>query len=71
MRGAPRNPKPTVTFNGSTYSLRSRKTQVPDLAAMPRIEALLWLCRNTSPRGYQRATSPLAGFGGVISVSAR
>ncbi len=71
MRAAPRNPKPTITFNGSIYSLRSRKTEIPDLAAMPRIEALLWLCQNTTSRGYQRAPSLLAGFGGAASISTR
>jgi len=68
MKAAPRNPKPTVTFNGQTYSLRSRKTAVPDLAGMPRIAALLWLCQNTVPRGYHKAPNSLAGFAGAISV---
>ena len=68
MRTLPRNPKPTVSFGGQTYSLRSRKTAVPDLAAMPRVEALMWLSQNTTPRGYQKAPNPLAGFAGAISV---
>jgi hypothetical protein len=62
---------PTVAFGDAIYSLRSRKTIVPDLAAMRRIDALFWLCQNTRPRGYQRANNPLSGFGGVISVAAR
>lgn len=66
-----RGPMPTVTFGNQTYSLRSRKTVVPDLAAMARIEALLWLCQNTTARGYQRAPNPLAGFGGAISLGVR
>lgn len=65
-----RGPKPTVTYDGSTYSLRSYKTEVPNLDAMSRIEAKLWLCQHTVPRGYSRP-SPLAGFGGAINVGSR
>jgi hypothetical protein len=54
------NPMPTVEFDGKTYSLRSRKTEVPDLHVMARIEALVWLCRNTTPRGYSRAPNPFS-----------
>lgn len=51
----PRGPMPTVTYDGNTYKLRSRQTTIPDLAAMRRIEALVWLNRNTTPRGYSKA----------------
>jgi hypothetical protein len=71
MRAAPRNPMPTVTFDSNTYLLRSRKTEVPNLSGMSRIEALLWLCQNTVPRGYQKAPNPLAGVGGAISVKGK
>ncbi len=63
-----KNPMPTVTFDGKVYSLRSRKTVVPDLAAMSRFEALTWLIRNAYDRGYGRP-APLAGFGGAITVN--
>lgn len=59
---------PTVEYEGKSYKVRSRKTAIPDLAAMHRIEALIWLNRNTTARGYSRATDPLAGYGGVIKV---
>jgi len=36
--------------------------------AMGRFEARLWLIANTRPRGYQRAPSPLRGYGGTIGV---
>ena len=62
-----RGPMPTVTFDGSTYCLRSRKTVVPDLSAMTRIDALAWLCGHTTGRGYSRP-NPLAGFAGAIQV---
>lgn len=70
MRAGPRNPMPTVTFEGNTYSLRSRKFIVPDLAKMERFAALLWLCQHTTPRGYSRP-SPLAGYRGAIKVGTR
>lgn len=59
---------PTVSYDGKTYKLRSRRTLVPDLAEMSRIGALVWLNQNTARRGYSRATNPLAGYGGVIEV---
>ena len=70
-RPAARNPMPTVTYDGSTYKVRSRKTEIPDLEAMPRTAALQWLCANTYPRGYSKAPSPLQGMGGAISLTVR
>jgi hypothetical protein len=66
VRG-PKRPMPTVEWDGTCYSLKSRNTQVPDLASMSRIEATLWLCRNTKPRGYRRG-NPLAGLAGVVKI---
>ena len=65
-----RGPMPIVEFDGKTYSLLSRKTVVPDLKNMERMKALLWILRNTRPRGYSKP-NPLAGLGGAISVTAR
>lgn len=49
--------RPTVTYEGKTYSLRSTKTDIPDLDAMSRMGALVWLNRYTVARGYSRRTS--------------
>lgn len=65
-----RGPMPLVEFEGRTYSLKSRKTEVPDLSAMGVFASLSWLIAHTTPRGYSRP-NPLAGFGGAITVSAR
>ena len=62
-----RGPMPTVTFDGRTMKVRSRSTEIPDLAAMPRMEAIVWLLRHTYPAGYSKP-NPLAGMGSVISV---
>lgn len=51
-------PMPTVTYNDKVYKVRSRKTEIPDLAAMDGIAAAMWLIRNTYPRGYSRPTAP-------------
>lgn len=59
---------PTVTFDGKTYKLRSRKTVVPALDEMARIAALSWLIQNTTKRGYSKNTNPLAGLGGSVRV---
>lgn len=62
-----RGPMPIVTFDGQTYSLRSRKIIVPDFETMTRFEALRWLITNTYARGYSRPNA-LAGYAGAISV---
>jgi hypothetical protein len=48
------NPMPTVTYEGKTYKLRSRKTEVPDLEAMDSLSAHIWLNRNTTAKGYRK-----------------
>jgi hypothetical protein len=65
-----RGPMPTVTVNGETYTLRSRKTVVPDLAHMERFDTLQWLCKNTRPRGYSKATNQWRDICAVMSVKA-
>lgn len=62
-----RGPMPKVTYDGDTYTLRSRSAPVPDLDKMQRFDALLWICRNTYPRGYSRP-NPLAGLAGAIEI---
>jgi hypothetical protein len=59
---------PTVTYDGKTYKLRSRKTEVPDLAGMTRIGALTWLLQNTYPRGtnHRRPAPNLPAVGLVV-----
>jgi len=61
--------KRMVEFDGCVYSVRSDKIEIPNLAAMDRISALLWLCKHTYARGYSRG-NPLAGLGGAIAVRA-
>lgn len=59
-----RNPMPTVTYGDTVYKLRSRKTDVPDLSAMDRMSALVWLNRNTYPQGtsHRRPRPNLSGL---------
>jgi hypothetical protein len=56
-------PKPTVTYDGVTYKLRSAHTDVPDFGAMTRVAVLQWLVRHTYPRGtnHRRPRPNLAG----------
>lgn len=62
------NPMPTVTYRGKSYKLRSRKTEVPDLESMVGVEALIWLNRNTTAKGYSKAPDPLTGIGNAINI---
>ncbi len=63
-------PMPTVTYDGTTYKLRSRGTAIPDLDAMPRLHALVWINQNTTRRGAGTRTTPnpLRGLGDVLTV---
>ena len=65
-----RGPMPTVTYDGKVYKLRSRKTEIPDLGAMERMAALIWINQNTTKRGAGTRTqpNPLRGLGEVLSV---
>ena len=65
------NPYPTVEFEGYIYKLRSRNSIIPDLDHMSHFEALIWICRNTWPRGYQKVPNPLIGLGGAIEISSK
>ena len=61
--------KREVTFDGSTYKVRSDKIELPDFTKMERFAALMWLIHNTYGRGYSKPTNALQGFGGAISLS--
>jgi hypothetical protein len=65
-----KNPKREVEWNGKHYKVKSNKIEIPDLAAMPRISALLWLNTNTYPRGHSKP-NPLAGLGDAIQFTTR
>jgi hypothetical protein len=65
----PINPMPTVTHEGNTYKLKSRKTIIPNFSNMTRFEALIWLNQNTRARGYSKAPNPLIGLGGAIQIN--
>ena len=65
-----RGPKPKVEFDGQIYSCRCWNVEIPDLSTMSRFAALQWICRETVPTGYSKP-NPLAGLGGIISVSVR
>jgi hypothetical protein len=65
-------PKPTVEYDGQTYKVRSHATEIPDLEAMNRLGALIWLNRNTHAKGRSNVKpNPLAGLGDAISLSVR
>lgn len=65
--------KRTVTYGGRTYKVRKDKIEIPDLDAMTRIAALVWLNEETYPTGAGTRTrpNPLAGMGGAIRVNVR
>jgi hypothetical protein len=57
-----RGPKPVVTYDGKSYTARSYNVEIPDLAAMDRMAALIWLNANTTPKGYGRGKVNLSGI---------
>jgi hypothetical protein len=59
-------PKREVEWDGKFYKVKSDKIDIPDLQAMPRMSAILWLNAHTYPRGYSKP-NPLALVGGAIS----
>jgi len=60
--------RPTVTYDGRTYRVRSVKTEIPDFTTMDRLAVLQWMSRYTTPRGYSRAPSRLQGLGIALDV---
>jgi len=59
---------PKVSFDGSVYSLTSRKTIIPDFSLMSRTEAIMWLIKNPRGKGHSMPVNPLVGFAGAISI---
>lgn len=60
-----------VTYNGSTYTVRSDKVEIPDLESMDRFGALIWLNQNTYAKGPRSKPNPLAGLADVINIRTR
>ena len=59
--------KREVTYDGSTYKVRSDTIVIPDFTQMQRFEALQWMCRHTYGRGYSKP-NPLQGIGSAIRL---
>jgi hypothetical protein len=61
-------PKPQVVYDDRIYSCRRYDADIPDLAAMPRLDALVWLNQNTTKRGHSNkpAAPNLAGLTLVV-----
>lgn len=66
-----RKSKRVVSYDGSTYKVRSDKIEIPDFAAMERMQVLMWLNTNTYARGYSRQDNSLQGLGGAINLGIR
>jgi hypothetical protein len=64
-----RTEKREVMWDGKYYKVKSSKVEIPDLSAMGRIEALIWINKNTYARGRQKPDDPLTGMGDAVSVS--
>jgi hypothetical protein len=61
--------KRRVEFDGKIYAVKNDKIEIPDLASLDRIAALIWLNQNTYKRGHTtRKPNPLAGLGDAINV---
>ena len=65
--------KRTVTYGGQTYKVRKDKTEIPDLDAMERMAALVWLNQETYATGTGTRSRPvsLAGMGDAINLIVR
>ena len=61
-----RGQKPRVTYNGRTYVCKSYTVEIPILAGMERFAALLWLNKNTYPRGTSNQVE--WRFGGDLTI---
>lgn len=53
-----RGPKPRVEYRGQTYTCRKWLVEIPDLEAIGRSAALLWLIQNTIPTGVGIRSAP-------------
>lgn len=65
--------KRTVTYDGKTYKVRKDSIAIPDLNAMERMAALIWLNQETcaSGRGTRSRPNPLVGMGDALTVIVR
>ena len=67
-----RKAKRVVEYDGEVYKVRRQEVEVPDLAVMDRMGALIWLNRNTYGKGRSNVKpNPLAGLGEILSVEIR
>jgi len=57
-----RGPKPVVEYDGKTYTCKAYNAEIPDLPTLSRFEALGWLLRNTTPKGYSHYVPNLRGL---------
>lgn len=57
-------------MTAGTYKVRKDSIDIPDLDAMTRIEALVWLNQETyaTGSGLRTRPNPLAGIGEAISL---
>lgn len=62
-----RGPKPTVEYDGKVYSCRSYNVEIPDLSAMTRTGALVWLNQHTVKRGHS-TKPPAPNLAGLTMV---
>jgi hypothetical protein len=65
--------KRTVTYDNRTYKVRKDSIAIPDLGAMERMAALIWLNQETYTAGAGTRSRPvnLTGLGDAISVIVR
>jgi|GEM_PF-2639267 len=63
--------KREVSHDGVSYKVRSDTIEIPDFASMSRFEVQHWLIHHTYARGYSKASNPLQGMGGAISISTK
>lgn len=62
--------KREVEFDGTFYRVRSNTVDLPDLKAMNRFDALIWLNRHTYARGHStKSNVNLRGYSGAVTVS--
>lgn len=64
---SPAGPKPIIEYEGRIYSARKYHVQIPDLDAMSRLEALVWLNQNTHKCGHS-TKAPVPNLAGLTLV---
>jgi hypothetical protein len=60
--------KRRVTYDGREYTVRRDTIEIPNLNAMDRFGALIWLNQNTyaTGKGTRTKSNPLNGYGGTV-----